>query len=78
MGIHGPNVVSVVINRAALRGLKAQHDAHQGGFPAAGSAHDRHVLAGADLQTQVVQDRGLRLVIAEGHIVQLNGSGDLA
>ena len=48
----------------------------EGGFPAARPAHQRDALAGADRQAEILDQRRLLGVVAEGHIVELDEPAD--
>ena len=57
--VQGLGVLAVIIDAAALGLLKAKEQAHERGFAAAASSHQGHILAGRDLQAQVLKENSL-------------------
>ena len=80
LGAHGDEgqagkVLPIIIDRAALRRLEAQHQAKERALAAAGAPHDGDVLSGGDGKAHVVQHVLSALRIGKGEVPDLDGSG---
>ena len=75
--VEGAEILAVIVDRALFRRLKAQEQAKERTFAAAGLAHDGDIFARPDLQIEAVYHIGLRVVIAEGNIGELDTAGEL-
>jgi hypothetical protein len=52
--------------------IKARQQVRQRGLAAAGAAHQRHRLAGPDVQVDSCERQSLRLLVAEAHLLERN------
>ena len=67
----GGEIAAINSNRATLRLVQAQQQAHQGRFSGTRGTDQRHALAGPNMQRHVIEYRR-RVLVAKGDMIEGN------
>jgi hypothetical protein len=76
--VRGGQVVPVVVDRAAVRGVESEQHAQERRLAGAGGTHERDEFARRGVQRDVVEDDGAGLAVAEREVADLDAAGQLA